>query len=153
MKSIIIFLILLFISHSYAGSEQLKVQNDSTAAVKLKPFEVKSLTGALVLEIFVPTLGFLYAENWKKGILPVAFRISGLIMAYRQLDIGIMGGKTKIADKFLFTGGIVVWVTGWIWSYISLKNAVNDSNRSLRLSFMPSLGNPRKIMMTLSYSF
>ena len=120
MKNIIIFLMLLFISHSYAGNEHLKVQNDSTAAVKLKPFEVKSLTGALVLEFFVPTLGFLYARNWKKGILPVTLRISGLIIAYKQLDIAIMGGKTKIVDKFLFTGGIVVWVTGWIWSYMTL---------------------------------
>ena len=152
MKFILILLITFFFSTVYAQDMMSKSQKDSSVSVKLMPFQKKYLSGAIILETFIPTMGYVYARNWKKGIIPATLRISGMILAAYQIELGHLNGIVEIKNKFLFTSGLIIWLSGLTWSYIGLKGVIDDYNNSLMITILPPANNLKTFTLSMSFS-
>lgn len=151
----IFVIILVFFGVSCGQSfQQINLPKNNEILFNQTTLHQKSMTGAIILETFIPTLGFLYAANWKKGVLPELTKFSGLFLAASQVRLNIFGNGSDIKNDFLFTSGLVITFAGLVWTYASLADAVNEYNDSIKIDLTQSvLNNSKTVKINLAFKF
>jgi len=78
-----------------------------------------------LIEYFVPTVGYAYAGNWKKGLLPNAVRTAGFIAAVSADD--------SVDDcEAVCVAGAVAAVGGTIWAIFGAQRTAKRRERGPR---------------------
>ena len=82
-----------------------------------------------VIELYLPTVGFAYAGDWKRGLLPNALRIGSFI--------GLLSTVDCLDDSSSSDTAAGLWVTAFlgttVWAVVEAVNTANDRNRAVRL--------------------
>jgi len=154
MKSFSALLILLLLSNGFAASNE----NKSTLHLGLKAPEHistrKNLTGAVILETLVPTLGFKYAHNWKAGLLPNLTSFSGIALMLTQANLYNPNKNPVQKSNFLFYSGLLLYIGGKIWVYSALIDAVDSYNQSVQIGLdAPGPINHQTLCLSIRYAF
>lgn len=79
----------------------------------------RSAGAAVILEWLVPTAGHLYAGNWKKGVLPAATRMGGIL---------IFATNLYSENTELQAVGLIMGVGGTVWSLASAGRTARAFN-------------------------
>ncbi len=133
LKPVILIMFIVFLSSAQPLAKLNAVPYDSTYTTSIE-LQKKSLYGAYILETFVPTLGFLYAGDWKKGLLPEATKFGGIVIAFSQVDLNLLGGETEIRNDFIFGVGVLMTIAGFEWTYSRLADLINEHNFKVEMS-------------------
>ena len=80
-----------------------------------------------VFEYF-PTAGFAYAGDWKRGLLPNAFRVTSYIGAFATYDPLSNESSPDTAEA----AWIVAVVATNVWAVVGAVNTARDRNRAVR---------------------
>ena len=81
-----------------------------------------------VIELYLPTVGFAYAGDWKRGLLPNALRIGSFI--------GLLSTVDFLDDSSSSDTAAGLWVIAFlgttVWAVVEAVNTANDRNRAVR---------------------
>ena len=80
-----------------------------------------------VLELYLPTVGFAYAGDWKRGFLPNAFRVGSIIGLLSTVDFLDSSSDTAAG---LWA---IAFLGATVWAVVEAVNTANDRNRAVRL--------------------
>ena len=90
--------------------------------------ERKNPAVAAGLEIVLPILGHAYAGNAKRGLLPTAVSVGGLVGLVARIDIDIFGDSEPETLDYML---LAAFLGGRVWGVVSAARTANDHNRSL----------------------
>lgn len=111
---------------------QLLTEQDAVAASFVPG--ARSPGAAKVLEIYIPTAGFAYGGNWRRGLLPNAVRIGGLYLAVAAIfrDSDLLFGGNDLKCQTECKAGFVLGVLGTGWAVKGAVDVTNEFNDRLR---------------------
>ena len=94
----------------------------------------RSPGAAKFLEIFIPTAGFAYGGNWRRGLLPNAVRIGGLYLGVATLfrDSEHLFGSGGLECRTECKAGFVLAAVGSAWAIGGAVDVTNEFNDRLR---------------------
>ena len=141
------FLFALFSGVSYAAATPLCAQAAHNQDVI---FEVdrKSPWTAGILETFIPTLGYGYADSWSDGVLPGLVRLGGAVamlwgvtetLSHEPGDPDVGEGCGKKCSW-----GFAAMTVGMIWGVVGAVNAATDHNTAHGLDFALTPGRAQR---------
>jgi hypothetical protein len=113
-----------------------------TAATQVVVISEKSALAAGVLEWAIPTVGYAYAGNWSRGILPAVVRIGGLLLVIEQQFV-IFGAPPPCEGQCIL--GLAMAVGGTVWAVVDAGRTAgreNERRRSAALgaTLVPTFG-------------
>ena len=119
-------LILLSLALAVVASQPTVVegQQATTDTVFVEGERSNVLSG--VLELYLPTVGFAYAGDWKRGFLPNAFRVGSIIGLLSTVDF-----LDSSSDTAAGLWAIAFLVTT-LWAVVEAVNTANDRKRAVR---------------------
>ena len=100
---------------------------DAPASVQTAPAD-KSAVLAGVLEWLVPTVGFAYAGDWKRGLPPAAVTLAGVVLFAATFEFHIF---SESECNGTCTIGLLMAAGGRIWGIIDAVDTAKDFNRAL----------------------
>jgi hypothetical protein len=82
-----------------------------------------------------PSVGNLYAGDWKRGLIGIGVRLAGTAMAVASVE----GEGIDPDRQWLFWGGAVVFASAVVWNLVTVSASVNRYNdrRALKLEIAP----------------
>jgi hypothetical protein len=106
------------------------------------------LAGALELLLPIPTLGYAYAGNWRRGLLPGGVQVLGVfVLAYGVTDTvveGVVTGDDDATCGAACAVGIAMILGGRVWSTVGAARTAQSWNlergSSLSLQWVPAPG-------------
>ena len=124
----------LALSGSYYAPDVCCFDN-YTASAPGSTEKKKSVGLAILFEYLVPTLGHAYAKNWKRGLLPNAVRVTGLILSFNGLILVDCLDDTDCSyDSGTFEAGLVMLAVGTVWAMVRAGNTAKAYNEANRLA-------------------
>lgn len=121
----------------------LRAQDVVSPAADPAPVFIQERSPVLagVLDVFIPTAGYAYAGNWKRGLPSAAVRVVGLVLVMEHIVVTPLWGETDcdagcIIGQVLLLGG-----TAWAgWDAAATARRTNERLRSrvLGLTLAPS---------------
>jgi len=82
-----------------------------------------------VIELYLPTVGFAYAGDWKRGLLPNAIRIGSFIGLLSTIDFLDSSSSSDTAAGLW----AIAFLGTTVWAVVEAVNTANDRNRAVRL--------------------
>ena len=115
----------------------------------LPPADTRSPVLAGALELFLPTVGFAYAGDWKRGLPPNIVRV-GAVVSIVATDWCREDGDDACAVLGLLLG------VGHVWATIGAVNTARDRNRrsepsSVGLLFRPASNGSLRVGVSLRH--
>jgi hypothetical protein len=106
------------------------------------------LAGALELLMPVPTLGYAYAGNWRRGLLPGGVQVLGLFLVSAGVGgvifDGLFGGDDDASCGALCPVGATMIVGGRVWATVGAARTARTRNLerggALSLQWVPTSG-------------
>jgi hypothetical protein len=89
----------------------------------------KSAFAAGALEWMIPTVGYAYAGNWSRGILPGLVRISGMGLLFSHLSLMWL---EDAPCRGRCVAGCVMGLGGAVWAVVDAANTAKRENRRRR---------------------
>ena len=82
-----------------------------------------------VIELYLPTVGFAYAGDWKRGLLPNAIRIGSLIGFFSTVDLFDSSSSSDDAAGLW----AIAFLGATVWAVVEAVNTANDRNDAIRV--------------------
>jgi hypothetical protein len=76
-----------FAASQSSGEQQTEVASSDPGT--------RSPTAAALLEAVIPTAGFAYGGEWRRGLLPNALRVGGFWLFLSSVELGLFGGESE----------------------------------------------------------
>ena len=93
--------------------------------------EKKGVWTAVALERFLPIVGHAYAGDAKRGIVPLAVTMGGVVMAGAGLVKNVVEARSDEESVLVFLG-VGIATVGRLWGIVSAGELASDANRALR---------------------
>ena len=111
----------------HAGAQVTeRVPSDSVQTIVVTE---KSAFAAGALEYLIPTVGYAYAGNWSRGILPNLVRVGGLALVVSQ-QLTVFGEPPPCEGRC--TVGLVMALGGTVWAIVDAVNTAKRENQRRR---------------------
>lgn len=123
MKSIIIILVFLFVSVSYAQDTSMTNKQFQYT------LEKKSPTTAIILSLLLPSAGHIYTGNAGVGLAFLGGELICLYLAIEELEY--QSRKPNDRSDLQLYGGLVGFVGLRIWEIIDASNSADRYNNEL----------------------
>jgi hypothetical protein len=107
---------------------QLSIEQETEATSSVPG--TRSPVAAGFLEYIIPTAGFAYGGDWRRGLLPNALRIGGLVLVVSRSELGLFGTESECQTEC--KAGFVLAVVGSIWAIAGAVDTTNEFNDRLR---------------------
>ena len=122
--------LLLYLAMAPAARAQDRPQAPNEDAPQVVVISEKSPFAAGGLEVFtLPTIGYAYADNWRRGIPSGLVRLGGIGLIVSQ-QLTIFGDPPPCLD--LCVAGTVIFSLGTIWAVIDVVGTTKRENEKRR---------------------
>jgi hypothetical protein len=121
-----------------SGTLHAQVGGPATGTTVELPSSRKDPLVAGVLEWVLPTAGYAYAGNWKKGVAPGVLRYGGAVVVL--LAIPFMDGSSSVTCNAQCITGAAMAITGVVWGTAGSVNTAKGHNARVSgsASFLPT---------------